>query len=121
LAAIGLLVPLPEWTVEDHVAFDAAWGFTASAVSLVPPACAFGDVADRRATARAVNEYGAKLIADHGERFAVFGTSSLPDVVGAVTGSATCSTSCTSMASACPFFYSTPSSGPSTRRARSPT
>jgi 6-methylsalicylate decarboxylase len=84
-AAIGLLTPLPEWTVEDHFAFDAAWGFTASALSLVPPACAFGDVADRRATARAVNEFGAGLIADHGARFAVFGTSSLPDVEGAVT------------------------------------
>jgi 6-methylsalicylate decarboxylase len=32
-----------------------------------------------------VNEFGAGLIADHGARFAVFGTSSLPDVEGAVT------------------------------------
>ena len=53
-------------------------------MSLVPPACAFGDVADRRTTARAVNEFGAALVADHGARFAVFGTSSLPDVEGAV-------------------------------------
>lgn len=81
--AIGLM-PLPEWTVDDHFAFDERWGITASAVSMVPPACAFGDVADRRATARAINEYGAGLIADHGARFAVFGTSSLPDVDGAV-------------------------------------
>jgi 6-methylsalicylate decarboxylase len=80
--AIGL-TQLPEWTVEDHFAFDDRWGFAASAVSLVPPACAFGDVADRRATARAVNEYGAGLLADHGARFAVLGTSSLPDVEGA--------------------------------------
>lgn len=81
--AIGS-IPLPEWTVDDHFAFDERWGFDASAVSLVPPACALGDVADRRATARAVNEYGAWLIADHGTRFAVFGTSSLPDLEGAV-------------------------------------
>jgi 6-methylsalicylate decarboxylase len=79
--AIGL-TPLPEWTVEDHLAFDRRWGFAASAVSLVPPACAFGDVADRRATARAVNEYGAGLLADHGARFAVLGTSPMPDLVG---------------------------------------
>jgi hypothetical protein len=64
-SAIGL-TPLPEWTVDDHIAFNARWGFAASAVSLVPPACAIGTISDRRATARAINEYGAALIADHG-------------------------------------------------------
>lgn len=81
--AIGL-IPLPEWTVEDHFAFNDRWGFAAAAVSLVPPACSLGPLADRRATARAINEYGAELIADHGDRFAVLGTTSLPDVEGSV-------------------------------------
>jgi predicted TIM-barrel fold metal-dependent hydrolase len=82
--AIGL-APLFEPVIPDgHLQFMDTWHINVAMASLVPPACAYGDVEDRRLTARAVNEVGAGLIRDHGTRFGFLATSSLPDVDGAV-------------------------------------
>jgi predicted TIM-barrel fold metal-dependent hydrolase len=83
-SAIGL-APLFEPALPGgHFDFMDTWGIDAAVVSLVPPACAFGAIDDRRSTARAVNEVGAGLIRDHGARFGFLATSSLPDVDGAI-------------------------------------
>src|SRR4051812_16936546 len=83
-SAIGL-APLYEAPIPGgHFEFMDTWNIDAAVVSLVPPACAYGPVDDRRTTARAVNEVGAGLIRDHGARFGFMATSSLPDVDGAV-------------------------------------
>jgi len=84
LGAIGL-APLFEPAIPSgHLEFMDTWHIDAALVSLVPPACAFGTLDDRRTTARAVNEFGANLIRDHGARFGFLATSSLPDVDGAL-------------------------------------
>jgi predicted TIM-barrel fold metal-dependent hydrolase len=83
-AAIGL-APLFEPEVpQGHLEFMNTWSIDVAMLSLVPPACAFGPLDDRRATARAVNEVGAGLIRDHGARFGFLATSPLPDVPGAI-------------------------------------
>jgi len=83
-AAVGL-APLFEPALPDgHFEFMETWHINVAMVSLVPPACAFGALEDRRSTARAVNEVGAGLLRDHGKRFGFFATSPLPDVDGAV-------------------------------------
>jgi 6-methylsalicylate decarboxylase len=83
-AAIGL-APLFEPDIPGgHFEFMNTWSIDVAMLSLVPPACAFGALDDRRATARAVNQVGAGLIQTHGARFGFFATSSLPDVPGAV-------------------------------------
>ncbi len=83
--AIGLAPNLHEPVIPDgHFEFMSTWHISAAVVSLVPPACAYGAVDDRRTTARAVNEVGAGLIRDHGSRFGFLATSSLPDVDGAL-------------------------------------
>ncbi|HYV45951.1 MAG TPA: amidohydrolase family protein [Myxococcaceae bacterium] len=83
-AAIGL-APLYEAPIPDgHIEFMDTWHIDVAMVSLVPPACAFGALDDRRSTARAVNEFGAGLVRDHGARFGFLATSSLPDVPGAL-------------------------------------
>ncbi|HEU5217512.1 MAG TPA: amidohydrolase family protein [Gemmatimonadales bacterium] len=78
--AIGLAPLFTPVIPGGHLEFMDTWNIDVAVVSLVPPACAFGSLDDRRATARAVNEFGAGLLRDHGDRFGFLATSPLPDV-----------------------------------------
>jgi predicted TIM-barrel fold metal-dependent hydrolase len=81
-AAIGL-PPLRSWTLESHLAFMERWNITASVVSVVPPGVALGPVREAAAAARAVNAWGAELIAEHPTRFGVMATLPLHDPAAA--------------------------------------
>ena len=53
-------------------------------LSMATPGVWFGNAEEARATARACNEYGARLIGDHKGRFGMFAALPLPDVEGSL-------------------------------------
>jgi len=71
------------WSVSNHLAFMDAWQIQKSVVS-VPIAFHFGNAAETRAVARGVNEYGRRLLDEHGDRFGAHITLPLPDVDGSI-------------------------------------
>jgi len=71
------------WSAVAHLAFMDTWGIEKSVVS-APIEFHFGDAAETRAVARGVNEYGRRLLDEHGDRFAIHVTLPLPDVAGAI-------------------------------------
>jgi predicted TIM-barrel fold metal-dependent hydrolase len=73
----------PEWSVAAQLEFMDAWGIQKSVVS-APQYFHFGDLAETRAVARAVNDAGRALLDAHGERFAVHATLPLPDVSASI-------------------------------------
>jgi 6-methylsalicylate decarboxylase len=78
------LVPLTVWTVSQQLAIMDTWRINAGVLSIVPPGCSIGDLADRIATAQAMNDEGAARIQAYGERFGVMATLPLPDVPSAI-------------------------------------
>jgi 6-methylsalicylate decarboxylase len=76
------LPPTLEWTPEKSLADMDASGVATAILSITTPGVRFGDHDDTGAAdlARACNEYGAKLIADHGRRFGMFAALPLPAV-----------------------------------------
>jgi 6-methylsalicylate decarboxylase len=76
------LPPTLEWTPEKSLADMDASGVATAILSITTPGVRFGDHDDAAAAdlARACNEYGAKLIADHGRRFGMFAALPLPAV-----------------------------------------
>ena len=68
------------WTPAQSLDDMDRGGVAAAVVSITNPGLWFGDAAQSRTLARACNDYGAKLVADHPKRFGLFAALPLPDV-----------------------------------------
>jgi predicted TIM-barrel fold metal-dependent hydrolase len=75
---------MSRWTPEASLREMDANGIAAALLSVSTPGVWFGDAAESRRLARACNEYGAALIAQHPGRFGVFGALPFPDVEGSL-------------------------------------
>jgi predicted TIM-barrel fold metal-dependent hydrolase len=75
---------LPDWTVEKSLADMDQAGIQTAVLSSVQPGIWFGDNAAARKLARDVNDFGAKLAADHKGRFGLFAAIPLPDPDGSL-------------------------------------
>ncbi|WP_431949201.1 amidohydrolase family protein [Nocardia lijiangensis] len=75
---------LPEWTPEAALRLMTAAGIGSAVLSVSTPGTTFlDDRAEAAELARAVNDYTAKLTADHPDRFGFFATLPMPDVAAA--------------------------------------
>ncbi|MEV6392792.1 amidohydrolase family protein [Nocardia xishanensis] len=88
LRAHGIDAPggreLPEWTPEAALGLMAEAGIASAILSVSTPGTAFlADTAEAVELARAVNDYAAKLAAEHPGRFGFFATLPMPDVAAA--------------------------------------
>ncbi|MFT4066993.1 amidohydrolase family protein [Paraburkholderia sp.] len=84
-AAIGAPAPnrvAPQWRVADSLAVMDRQGITTAVVS-APPLW-MPDMAKTRRLTRACNEYSARMVADHPDRFGAFAALPLPDVKAAL-------------------------------------
>jgi predicted TIM-barrel fold metal-dependent hydrolase len=68
------------WTPEQSIEDMDKGGVEAAVVSITNPGVWFGDAAQARRLARACNDYGAKLVADHPRRFGLFASVPLPAI-----------------------------------------
>ncbi len=75
---------LPDWTVDKSLADMDQAGIATAVISAVQPGVWFGDNMAARKLARDVNDYGAKLAADHKGRFGLFAAIPLPDPEGSL-------------------------------------
>ena len=76
--------PIPDWTVEDHLAFMDNAGIETSVLTLPAPQPYFGDDAESVAAIREANEAGAKLKAEYPSRFLFCAAVPLPNVEAAM-------------------------------------
>lgn len=76
--------PTPDWDPAAAIAMMDAESIATGILSLSAPGVHFGDDAEARALARAVNDYGAELVKDRPDRFGQFACLPLPDVDGAL-------------------------------------
>src|SRR5580700_553701 len=74
----------PEWSPEAALSFMDENRIATGILSLTAPSVVGWPEAERRSMARRVNEYGARLAAQHPTRFGSFATLPLPDVEGAL-------------------------------------
>jgi 6-methylsalicylate decarboxylase len=74
----------PSWSAEEHLRLMDTWGISRSVLSVSSPGTHFGDDRAARALTRQVNEFGAKTVRDHPDRFGHFASLPLPDVEGAL-------------------------------------
>ena len=74
----------PQWSPEAAINFMDSIGTTKGVLSLTAPSVAGWKGEERRAMARRVNNYTAKLVKESNGRFGNFATVPLPDVEGAV-------------------------------------
>lgn len=74
----------PDWSVASALDMMDRTGIRFAVLSLSSPGVHFGDDAAARRLARRINEFGAALVAEHPDRFAMLATLPLPDVEGAV-------------------------------------
>jgi len=77
-------VHVPDWTPEKALAMMDRNGIETAIASIAAPGVYFGDRAAARALARHVNEYAARLVSDHPQRFGAFASLPLPDVDAAL-------------------------------------
>ena len=75
---------LPPWTAELSLEDMDKAGVATSMLSAAQPGVWFGDNEAGRKLARQVNEYGAKLVADHKGRFGLFAAIPIPDAEGSL-------------------------------------
>ena len=75
---------LPRWDEDAALAMMDGLNIRSAVLSISSPGVHFGDDAAARTLARAVNEEGARLAADHAGRFGFFAALPLPDVDGAL-------------------------------------
>src|SRR3984885_4553315 len=68
------------WTPARSIDDMDRGGVAAAVVSITNPGLWFGDKAATSRLARACNEYGARLVQDHPNRFGLFAAMPLPDV-----------------------------------------
>src|SRR5262245_34397021 len=69
-------IAYPKWSVEDDLAFMDRCGIATAITSVSAPGVTVSDREASKALARNVNEYQARLVADHPTRFGAF--ASLP-------------------------------------------
>lgn len=80
----SLSAPWQGWTRQGAIeAMDRA-GIETSVLSLSSPGVWFGDAVQARTLARRVNEYAARMGADHPGRFGLFAAIPLPDAEGSL-------------------------------------
>lgn len=72
------------WTVEKDLEAMDRGGVEKAFLSVTQPGVWFGDVAETRAAARELNEYAARMKADHPGRYGHFAVLPLPDVEGSL-------------------------------------
>jgi predicted TIM-barrel fold metal-dependent hydrolase len=77
--------PPPKWSPAMSIEEMDKSGIATSVVSIAQPGVWFGDNRDEsRKLARELNDYGAKLVADHRGRFGLFACLAPPDVEGSL-------------------------------------
>ncbi|WP_018331836.1 amidohydrolase family protein [Actinomycetospora chiangmaiensis] len=76
--------PTPDWDPDAALAMMDRRGIATGVLSISAPGVHFGDDAQARELARAVNEECAELVRAHPDRFGQFAVLTLPDVEGAV-------------------------------------
>ena len=74
--------PTLGWTPQKAIDEMDQGGVAASITSITTPGLWFGDAAAAQKLARACNDYGAKLVADHPRRFGLFANLPMPDIDG---------------------------------------
>ncbi|MDX6743955.1 amidohydrolase family protein [Actinocorallia sp. A-T 12471] len=74
----------PSWSQEAHLRVMDEHGIAVSLLSISSPGTHFGDDAAARALSREVNLAGARVVADHPDRFGHFASLPLPDVEGSL-------------------------------------
>jgi 6-methylsalicylate decarboxylase len=77
-------LPIPEWDPQAALALMDRHDIAAAVLSVSTPGVHFGDDAEARALARAVNDYAAQVVREHPSRFGFFATLPLPDVEGSL-------------------------------------
>lgn len=83
-AALDETFPLPDWTVENHIAFMDSAGIECSILSMPAPQPYFGDIDECRSIIRRYNEQCAALKNQHPDRFRFCAALPLPDVDAAI-------------------------------------
>lgn len=76
--------PLPEWSVEKHLAFMQEAGIDCAVLSMPSPQPYFGDMEESRLCIRSVNEESARAKAEHPDKFLFCASLPLPDVQAAI-------------------------------------
>jgi predicted TIM-barrel fold metal-dependent hydrolase len=78
------LANLAAWSVQQSLDEMGKGGIATSLLSVSTPGVWFGEAGQARKLARVVNDYGAKLIADHPGKFGLFAAVPLPDTEGSL-------------------------------------
>ena len=73
-----------KWTPEVSLEEMEKGGTATAVLSITRPGVWFGDIAVARRLSRESNEYGARVVADHKNRFGLFAILPLPDVAGSL-------------------------------------
>ncbi|OLR92901.1 amidohydrolase family protein [Actinokineospora bangkokensis] len=76
---------IPEWTPQLALSTMDGTGVATALLSVSSPGVHFGDDAQARELARAVNDEGAEVVAAHPGRFGLLASLPLPDLDGALT------------------------------------
>ncbi|GCA98628.1 amidohydrolase family protein [Mycolicibacterium sp. NCC-Tsukiji] len=74
----------PSWSAEQHLSLMQDNGIRHAILSLSSPGLSFASTADAPALARHVNDFAARTVAAHPERFSFFASLPLPDVDAAI-------------------------------------
>lgn len=82
--AKGMADPLPKWSSESALSVMDDNGIAVSMTSVTSPGIYFGDIGFTRDLARRINEFCARLVSDHPQRFGSFAVLPLPDVDAAL-------------------------------------
>jgi predicted TIM-barrel fold metal-dependent hydrolase len=72
------------WTPDISLEMMDATDVNVALTSVSVPGLWFGDIEQTRRLARICNDYAARMVADHPDRFGIFGMLPLPDVDGAL-------------------------------------
>ena len=75
--------PIPEWSVEAHLAAMDELGVDYSVMSISSPHVNMGDSAEAAEVARECNDFASEVCAEHPERLAFLGSLPVPDVEAA--------------------------------------
>ena len=76
--------PLPEWSVEKHLAFMQEAGIDCAVLSMPSPQPYFGDAEESRRCIRSINEEAARAKAEYPGKFLFCASLPLPDVQVAI-------------------------------------
>jgi predicted TIM-barrel fold metal-dependent hydrolase len=77
-------IPIPEWSVEAHLAMMEKQGIATSILSISSPGLDFLDEAVLPPLARDINEAGSQICRDHPGKFGLFATLPLPDIAASL-------------------------------------